>query len=802
MIQNFREGLPSGGDKRNNAINILDVFKYLLIHWKWLVLSVFCFGAYFYYQYSKSPFIYSSSETVVIKTAMNTPATARLTTTNSSFNSVSVTSEILQLKSKELMRETVARIGAETSYSVRKGLRQIELYKHSPVLIQPAQITAATQFELTVIPVDKTTVLLKNFGGQTVGPELKVALNTEVNTPLGRLTIIPTAYYTAAAFAEPIQVHRYDRNAMANYFMGNLKITQLEDDASVLLVTIEDQNPNRAADLITEMITVYNEISLKDKNQIGRNTANFINERIAIIQSELGSVESNIERLRESNQGVNVETAGEMYLSDSRQFQTERTKVETDRTLAQMMQQHLRSEGKQDELIPNNTGLVDASVESQIAEYNRTLLRKNRLVEGSSTANPVVQDLDKALNAMRGNIGRAVDNAVAGLGIKIQNAQKEENRARGKALQVPQKQRIMLSVERQQKVKEELYLYLLNKREENALNQAMTEDNIRVIDPASVALGPIAPNKLRKVAIGVGIGVVLPTAVFLMMLLFNMGVRNRKDVEDVLSIPFLGEIPQSRNRSKQRPVLVEKTGRDPLTEAFRILRTNINFMSVNGVIPKVITFTSFGIEVGKTFSAINLSATLSFLEKRVVVVDLDLRKGTLSARMGLSNTQGCSHYLSDANVQLDEIIHRLPELDYLDCVPIGLIAPNPVELLLSPRLDQLINALRERYDYVVVDGVPLGIVADASIVDRISDLTLFMIRTGKMDRRQLPDIEKIYRERKLTNMAIALNGLKLEGGGYGYGTYGYGYGYGYGYVEQEKGLKGWWRKIRGNITKS
>ncbi|MDF2514772.1 MAG: polysaccharide biosynthesis tyrosine autokinase [Sphingobacterium sp.] len=794
-MNNFVEGTYSNAEKRNGSINILDIFKYLFFHWKWFVISTLCFTAYFYYTYSKSPFIYRSSEMVMIKTPMNTPATARLTSTNAAINSVSVTSEILQLKSKELMRETITRISGETSYSIRRGLRDIELYKHSPVTIKIDGLSSSTQFELNVTPLDSKTVLLSNWDKGS--KELKVPLNKEVNTPIGRLTVLPTGYYQQSAFGEEIQVKRYDREAMVAYFLSNLKITQLEEDASVLQIVFEDQNPNRAADLISEMIDVYNEISLKDKNQIGVNTANFIRERLGIIQNELGSVESNIERLREANQGVNVETAGEMYLTDSRQFQSDRTKIETDRKLAQMMQQHLHNVTKQGELIPNNTGLVDASVEDQIAEYNRALLKKNRLVEGSSTANPVVQDLNNALDAMRRNIGRAVDNAVAGLEIKIQNAQKEENRAKGKALQIPQKQRMMLSVERQQKVKEELYLYLLNKREENALNLAMTEDNIRVIDRASVTGAPIYPSKLRKVATGAGIGLVVPTVILLLILMFNTGVRNRQDIENAISVPFLGEIPLSRSKSEQQlPVLVQKTGRDALTEAFRILRTNINFMTIDGVIPKVITFTSFGVEVGKTFSSINLSTTLSFLDKRVAVLDLDLRKGTLSSRLDLTNRVGCSHYLADSKVMLDDIIYKLPGFDCLDCVPIGVIAPNPVELLLGSRLDLLINELKARYDYIVIDGVPLGIVADASIVDRISDLTIFVIRAGRMDRRQLPEIEKIYMEQKLTNLAVILNGLKLEGPGYGYGVYGYGYGYGYGYVEHENRFKRWWKRMR------
>lgn len=473
---------------------------------------------------------------------------------------------------------------------------------------------------------------------------------------------------------------------------------------------------------------------------------------------------------------------------------SERTKIETDIRLVEMMRSYLTNRGKQGNLIPNNTGLVDPGVESQITEYNKTLLKRNRLAEGGNTLNPVVLDLDDVLSAMRTNISRAIDNALRGLNIKLNNTKQEESVAQGKMLQMPQKERTMVSVERQRRVKEDLYMFLLNKREENALNEAVTEANLRIVDPPVPMSAPIYPSRTKKVLTGVVIGTVIPAIVLLSMLMLSTGVRGRQDLENVLTVPFLGEIPLARGRRQgNSDVLVSQSGRDPLTEAFRILRTNINFMTKDGVPPKVLTFTSFSAGVGKTFSVLNLATTLSYLEKKVVVIDLDLRKGTLSSRVNLLHGKGTSHYLSSPAVSIDEILHKSDVTEGVDFVPIGAIAPNPVELLLGKRLDELINELKGRYDYVIIDGVPAGIVADASIIDRVADLTLFIIRIGKMDRRQLPEIEKIYQEKKLSNLAIVLNGMKLNGYGYGYG-YGYGsYGYGYG-EEKKKSVFDWFKR--------
>ncbi|ATL43841.1 chromosome partitioning protein ParA [Elizabethkingia miricola] len=782
------------GNKKEHSVNVLDILKYLLHNWKWFALSILVFGGYYYYQYSKTPFVYNSSEIVIVKTPSNTPTTARITRSFGA-NTISVKDELLQLKSKELMRLVVDRINADKSYKVHRGLRDYELYKKSPVQVQVEGKSSEDSYSFTVVPVDANNVIIKNWNPENKDKEIKVALNRLTLTPVGKVLITPSKYYTKDYYEVEIQVAKLPREAVMGSFVGNLTINQIEEEASLLQLTIKDDSPERAADILTSLITVYNDVFLQDKGKIAENTANFIKDRLAIIEGELGAVESNVENLKVANQGIDVATAGGLYLNEKNQYKTEGAKIETDIRLAEMMRSYLNNRGKQNNLIPNNTGLVDSGVEGQIAEYNKALLKRNRLAEGGNSSNPVVLDLDDALAAMRTNISRAVDNALRGLNVKLNNTRQEEGIAQGKMLQMPQKERTMVSVERQRRVKEDLYMFLLNKREENALNEAVTEANLRIVDPPVATDSPIYPSRTKKVMTGVAMGAVLPAVVLLSMLMLNTGVRGRQDLENVLTVPFLGEIPLARGRKQGNgDVLVSQSGRDPLTEAFRILRTNINFMTKNEHPPKVITFTSFSAGVGKTFSVLNLAATLSYLDKKVVVLDLDLRKGTLSSRTGLLHGKGTSHYLSNSSIKISDILHKSEVAEGVDFIPIGAIAPNPVELLLGKRLDELITELKGMYDYVIIDGVPTGVVADASIIDRVADLTLFIIRIGKMDRRQLPEIEKLYQEKKLSNLAIVLNGMKLNGYGYGYGGYGYGsYGYGYG-EEKKKSIFDWFKR--------
>ena len=324
-------------------------------------------------------------------------------------------------------------------------------------------------------------------------------------------------------------------------------------------------------------------------------------------------------------------------------------------------------------------------------------------------------------------------------------------------------ERQMLSIERQQKIKETLYLFLLNRREENALSQAMVDNNARVIDSADGSDAPISPRRDYILLLGVLVGLVVPGVACLFVLFFDTRVRSRKDMEGWVSIPFLGEIPldkvQAKRKAgeKQQP-LVGKRDDDVVSEAFRILRTNMAFMSKKGKPMQVITLTSFNEGAGKTFISRNMAASLAYAKKRVIMLDLDIRKGTLSRSFGLRK-YGITDYLVDSSVQIDDVIQSC---DGFDVIASGTVAPNPAELLMDERLDELVAELRRRYD----------IIADATISNRIADLTLFVARSGKLDRRQLPDVEELYQEKKLNNMAIVLNGVDLRHR-YGYRYYGY-----------------------------
>lgn len=769
----------NSSNKNDQGLNIVDLFMYLASQWKWFLLSILICGGIAWYNYARAPLVYFRSATVIIKDPSNKASTSGLDRFDNFINKVNVANEILQFRSKKLMREVVQRVHADVSYQIKDGLRSNELYNESPALVSLPDALPEQSFSFTMTLKDAKTVTLSDFSGIEAKPSYEVALNDTVAIIEGMNVVVTATNYLRDSWLNtPIRVQKLPVESMVNYYKNALGIQQEEEEASILTLALKDSSPARAEDVLNTLITVYNEEAIKEKNQVAVNTANFINERLIIIERELGNVESNLESFKQRNQIVDIASSAGMYMTESQKYNADAMELETQLRLANFIKDYLTDPSKETDLIPSNTGISDMNIENQISLYNAAKLKRDHLIDDSSVNNPVVQELNNSLRAMKQSIIRAVDNMIVSLNVKRNDAQNREMRAQDRVTAIPTKERQMLSIERQQKIKEALYLFLLNKREENALSQAMADNNARVIDGAEGSNAPISPNRNRILLLGLLVGIALPGAVCLAILFMDTRVHGRKDIEGATSVPYLGEIPLDKEAMKdhrKKVMAVKEQGDDIVSEAFRILRTNMAFLSKKDKPAQVITFTSFNIGAGKTFIARNLSMSLAYMKKRVVMVDLDIRKGTLSRHFGHYHV-GVTNYLSDNTVKVDDIIQHQ---EGFDLIPAGILAPNPAELLMDNRLDELINELRTRYDYIIADNVPVGLIADATIANRIADLTIFVVRAGKLDRRQLPDIEKLYQEKKLKNMALVLNGANPERHGYGY-SYGYGYGYGYG----------------------
>lgn len=754
------------------GMNILALLRFLASYWKWYILSVTLFLSYFIYNYARTPLVYRRSATVMIRNSDNVSETIRLRRSSSLSSQTNGSVEIQQLRTKELMRNVITRINADVSYTIADGLRKKELYLESPVTVSFLDAAPRSSFSFMLTLKDDNCIELDGFFADP--NTMLVNLEDTVSTPVGRMIITRTDNYKQEWMKTPIVVTKYDLESMVNYYQSNLTIFQPKVENPILELVITDKSGLRAADMLYTLINIFNEKSIEEKNRLMVNTSKFISDRLNIIEQDLGSVESKLEMLKAKNEGLDIATAASLYIGDSREYKSENKELENRLQSVSYMIQYLATENQPYALIPNIIGLESPDIEKQITQYNQAVLKRNRLSEGNNLNNPVVREIDNSLILMRKNLLVDVETLYNNLEIVKSKNTKDEMLAREKVRDIPVKQREALSIERQQKVKEELYIYLLNKREENALNGAVVDSNVRIIDPPAGSISPISPVKLKKIALGAGCGLFFPTFILILLFKFDTRVRSRKDVERAVSIPFLGCIPFNKKKKTEDPIWIRADGKDALTESFRILRANLGFLATQNKEKKVITCISFNPGAGKTFVSLNLAACFSFMDKKVIILDLDLRKATLSNLTKTKKLKGISHYLSDESIEINEIIHPNLFGSKIDMMPAGAIPPNPSELLISERLDQLIAELKSMYDYILIDNVPIGMVADSVIIDRATDINIFIIRSGKLDRSQLSELEQLYKNHKLKNMGVVLNGVDKHS------EFGYGYGYGYG----------------------
>ena len=448
-------------------------------------------------------------------------------------------------------------------------------------------------------------------------------------------------------------------------------------------------------------------------------------------------------------------------------------------------------------------GISDPTVNSLVNQFNSTMLQRNRLAENSSEENYLVIDLDNQLSALKSSILSSIDNYIVGLNTQMGSSRAAQGRANARVSSAPIQAGRLLSDERQQKVKEALYLFLLQKREENELSQAFTAYTTRVVVSPGGSNIPIAPNKKMILLLALLLGLAIPFAILYLRETLNTTVRGRKDLEN-LSSPFLGELPVMHSEKKSlffhkkitdnpedRKIVVKPQNRNMINEAFRVVRTNLEFMRGKDDSSKVIMFTSMNVGSGKTFSSVNLATALAIKGRKVIIVDLDLRKRSLSVFAGQPKV-GVSDYLSGrASDYKSLIVHNVGD-NPLDVLPVGTMPPNPAELLAEPALGKMLEDMKKDYDYIFLDCPPVEIVTDPDIISPLADMTIFIVRAGLLERTMLPQIDKYYTDHKYNNISLLLNGTEGSGRygykyGYRYGyKYGYRSGYGYGYDKDEE----------------
>lgn len=801
-------------ETQQNGLNLKNLLYAVLSRWYWFVISLFIFGALGIYQIKKTEPVYTSSAQLLLKDDNNSGGDVSGAFSDMGLlkTNTNIKNEILTIKSSPTISEVVKRLNLMVNYTIPGRLYNPTIYGSSlPVSITFNDITDDNVASLTATLHKDGSLSLSDFspadeanGEKTIKVSSIHKIQT-IQSPIGKLTIAPNASYAPPAGGLEddmvIYVSKQSIGSATGKYVGKLSARKA-DDCSVIELSFNDVSSDRTIDFLNTLIEVYNENWIRDKNRISISTSEFIKERLAVIENDLGNVDSDISSYKSSHRLPDVDQASSLYFQRATSASDEVLKLNNRLGMARYIRNYLSNSANSFNVLPANSGLENLSIEGQITAYNNLLLKRNQMVSNSSASNPLVVDIDNQLAGTREAILTSIDNYIVLLNSSVQMAQSSQAAASSQLAANPTQARYLLSVERQQKVKENLYLYLLQKREENELSQAFTAYNSRLIAPPSRG-GKIAPTEQKIMMLYLLIGLAIPSAGVYLAEMFNTKVRGRKDIES-LTVPFLGEIPLGFKRRRglqrlrkphedelsKRIVMVKRGSGNVINEAFRVIRTNLEMMT-DGESGKghVIGLTSANPGSGKTFISMNLAAVLAIKNKKVIIVDLDLRKASLSKTI-TDTTVGVTSYLSGhASVKDLVVSHKVEdnkpgehtEKFHFDVIPVGAIPPNPAELLYSPRLKALLDQLREEYDYVLIDCPPVEVIADTKIINRHIDLTLFIIRSGLLEREMLPYIQQFYDNQRYHNMAIVLNGTDNSSIVGIRSNFGYGYGYGYGY---------------------
>lgn len=787
------------GKPADDFIRIQDLWSMFVPKWYWFAISLFITLTIAVLYLLSTPPIYTRTAAILVKdnskSSSSTGAMSDFSDLGIFKSNTNINNELLTLNSPTLMTEVVNRLGLNETFTIRKGLKNVDLYKVSPVTITFCdKIEVPLSFTIKFSSKEAFAISELEISGEDIGETLSAQMGDSIQTSAGIMIVSPTQEFTDAFIGTSIRYVRGSVRAAVDTYSNALVAELGNEDATIINLSINDTSIRKAEDILNTLIEVYNENWIRDKNQIAVSTSQFISDRLGVIESELGHVDENISSYKSEHLLPDVQAASSLYMAQSAENNKELSTLNNQLSTAQYIRRELNTK-QLDQTLPANSGIVSANIETQISEYNNLVLDRNRLIANSSEKNPLVKNMASSLQSMQRTIIQSVDNLIVSLNTQIRSLRRQEEATTNRLASNPNQAKYLLSVERQQKVKEELYLYLLQKREENELSQAFTAYNTRLITAPRGSMFPTAPRKMNILLVAFAVGLLVPAVGIFMKENMNTKVRGRKDLEN-LSIPFIGEIPQysgtkkkwwefkHRKRQDMKTIVVNEGNRNIINEAFRVLRSNMDFMASKDNNQHVFVLTSFNPGSGKSFLAINIAISFAIKKKKILIIDGDLRHRTVSSYVDSPN-KGLSDYLNNQIEDWKEIIVSYKGYTNLHILPIGTIPPNPTELLEDSKLSMLIEALRPEYDYIFIDCPPVDIVADAQIIEKWADRTIFVVRSGLLDRSMLSELENMYTGKRFKNLSMILNGTESTGGRYGY-RYGYHYGYASYYGSKDK----------------
>ncbi|PVD52021.1 hypothetical protein DC498_11570 [Terrimonas sp.] len=782
MSDDFETGFEGNANRKEFQLKEF-IFKYLR-YWPLLFAFVIIALTIAFTVIRYSTPVYSVSGSLFInKQPTNNSPTADLQNMFMFPDNVNLKNELEILKSKPLLKRVAQNLGLQFNYLNKGNVRSSNIYRESPVELEIVSLKDASgSFSLDIEATEE------NF--RFTNTKAVLLYNAEFQTRAGtfRLHKVPGKSFRGFNSSNYIIQYR-PLSLSANILASQIKTAQNIEQATILNITIETDNPAYGKDVVNELMKEYGKMNIEEKREISQVTMRFIDERLDTIKNELGGVETGLLRYREKNEVIDLSTQSQQYYQNFSELNQKFNEQQVQMGVLDYLLRYINDAGNKHKLVPTDLGIQEPVLLPLLSQYNTLQLQRNTLEQTTGPANAALVNMDISLSKLREQIAEALKNVKRSYTIAADKMQEQISRVQSSLKAVPSKAKGLLDIERQQKIKQDLYLFLLQKREEAAIAAAATIANSYPLEEAASSGAPVKPNKRNIYLVALLVGILIPVAIIAIMEMLNDKVTEREEIVKYTAAPIVGEIGHAGD---EKTLVVLAGSRTIVAEQFRIMRTNVQYL-VSKVEKPVLLVTSSVSGEGKSFIATNYGAAIALTGKKTVVLEFDIRKPRLLKGLGMQSVKGLSNFIIGNITDINEIIHPVQDFPGLHVIGCGPIPPNPSELLLDSNVALLFEKLKERFDCIIIDSAPVGLVSDAFTLSPFADVCLYIVRQGYTLRRQLSMVEDLYAKKRLANMGLVVNDIQAQGrykGYYGYGggaAYGYGYGYGYGgdYFQKE-----------------
>ena len=760
-------------EEAQEPFNIKEVVYKYIVYWKWFLLSlILALSCAFVYLKMKTP-LFRIQASILLKDQQKGDGNDPMMKTFDIFSSDKIVdNEIEILKSYTLMEKVVKALNLDINYESKIRSRTIELYDQSPVILQLIGETSLTYREkIKVIVSDNQTVILNG---------KKYPLNEVITTPDG---IFKITLSLKNPEIKEVDIVILPLNSTAENLQARINVSPSTKMSTVLDLSIEDPIPQRGEDILNCLIDAYNHAALEDKNKEAANTLAFIENRLKLLAADLANVENNVEGFKSKEGIVDINEEERIFLTNEQQNEVELSQVKIQQSVLNTIEDYVKDRNNTQGTVPAtidglsglNTGLNDPTLIDLIKDLTELQKQKENYTRLIKADNPLVLAIDAQILRLKTDILDNIESIKKNLNLTEVQLAERSVQLEDIIKSIPGKERSLIDISREQAIKNNLFNFLLQTKEETEISLASAISDSRTVDPAHSSIGPVEPVHSITYLIFTVIGLSIPFVIIVATDLFNDKIKSRKDIEKNTKTPILGEISWTEHEK----AFVKDNNRSVFAEQIRALRTNLSFLSSDKVVQSIL-FTSTKSEEGKTFISMNLGASLAMAGKKTLFLEFDMRKPKLTLGLNLEETKGLSSYLI-GHSELNDIIRPVPGQDNLFIISCGAKPPNPVELLLNGRIDGLFTELRKRFDNIIIDAPPIGIVTDAQILEKQADATLFVLRQNFTPKENIELVDSLYKNAKFKKLNIVFNGIK-KGGSYGY-TYGY-----YAESEEESGL--------------